>query len=175
MEGKSLNQVCGTPDYVAPEIIKHQNYDHKCDIWSAGVITYIILGGYAPFQARNPDDRDELFKVIKKGKLVFHERYWKDISGEAKDLITQMLTMDPDARPAADQLLSHQWIGRPKGTLAKNNLESSKMRLKDFNAKRKLKGAAKAVQANVKLARALSAFSVGSAASSHNNITSVKE
>ena len=166
MEGKSLNQVCGTPDYVAPEIIKHQNYDHKCDIWSAGVIVYILLGGYAPFQARNPDDRDELFKVIKKGKLVFHERYWKTISGEAKDLITQMLTMDPDARPDADQLLSHQWIGRPKGALSKNNLEESKRRLKDFNAKRKLKGAAKAVQANVRLNNTISAFNMGSAASS---------
>jgi serine/threonine protein kinase len=96
----------------------------------------VLLGGYAPFQARNPDDRDELFKVIKRGKLVFHERYWKTTSADAKDLITQMLTMDPDARPSADQLLSHQWIGRAKAALSKNSLEESKRRLKDFNAKR---------------------------------------
>lgn len=130
---------------MAPEIIKHQHYDQKCDIWSAGVITYILLGGYAPFQARNPDDRDELFKVIKKGRLVFHEKYWNAVSADAKDLIKKMLTLDPDERPDAEKLLHHPWIGRQKGELKKNSLEESKRRLKDFNAKRKLKGAVQTV------------------------------
>lgn len=99
-EGRSLNQICGTPDYVAPEIVDHQKYGVECDIWSAGVIAYILLGGYPPFQARD-DDRDELFRVIKKGKYKFHDEYWKDISADAKDLISKMLAREPDDRPSA--------------------------------------------------------------------------
>lgn len=156
--GKSLTQVCGTPDYVAPEIISHVQYDFACDIWSAGVIAYILLGGYPPFQSRT-DDRDELFKIIRRGKVRFHDEYWSDISPEAKDLIKSMLTVDVDARPTAQALLRHEWIGRPEAALKKNTLERSQARLKEFNAKRKLKGAMHAVTAANKLTRAVSAFS----------------
>jgi len=83
---------------------------------------------YAPFQAKNPDDREELFRVIKRGKLVFHDRYWKSISAEAKDMITQMLNVDPDARPHANALLRHAWIGASRPSLMKTNLEESQVR-----------------------------------------------
>mmetsp|Transcript_6838 Transcript_6838/g.8275 ORF Transcript_6838/g.8275 Transcript_6838/m.8275 type:complete len:364 (+) Transcript_6838:20-1111(+) len=157
-KGKSLNQVCGTPDYVAPEIIMHNLYNFKCDIWSAGVITYILLGGYAPFQARNPDDRDELFNVIKKGKVVFHDHYWKKITPEAKDLISKMLDVDPDHRPNASSLMHHPWITASKAGLEKANLDESKERLKEFNAKGKLKSAVNVVKATNSMRKALTAL-----------------
>lgn len=157
-DGKSLTQVCGTPDYVAPEIISHVQYDYACDVWSAGVIAYILLGGYPPFQSRH-DDRDELFKIIRKGKVRFHDEYWSEISPAAKDLIKEMLTVDVDKRPSAQALLRHEWIGRPEASLKKNTLERSQARLKEFNAKRKLRGAVHAVAAANKLTKAVSAFS----------------
>jgi len=161
-DGKSLKQICGTPDYVAPEILMHALYDFKCDIWSAGVIAYILLGGYAPFQARNPEDREELFNAIKRGKLVFHERYWKDVSSEAKDCISQMLNVNPDARPMATDLLRHEWMvgGAAERKHGGGDLSASKARLKEFNARRKLKGAINAVKATNKMKSVLSAMKV---------------
>lgn len=144
-KGKNLVQVCGTPDYVAPEVIKHEAYDFKCDIWSAGVIAYILLGGYAPFQARNPDDRDELFRVIKKARVVFHEKYWQHVSDEAKDCIRQMLLADPDERTSAAALLNHAWFRAAE--LESHDLNESQVRLREFNARRKLKGAVHTVKA----------------------------
>jgi len=144
-KGKNLVQVCGTPDYVAPEVIKHEAYDYKCDIWSAGVIAYILLGGYAPFQARNPDDRDELFRVIKKGRVVFHEKYWQHVSEDAKDCIRQMLLLDPDERTSAAALLNHAWFRA--AALETHDLNESQVRLREFNARRKLKGAVHTVKA----------------------------
>lgn len=78
---------------MAPEVIANEKYDYTCDIWSAGVIIFILLGGYPPFQAKDENDRDGLFAIIKKGKFRFHEKFWKNISAEAKDLITGMLTV----------------------------------------------------------------------------------
>jgi len=154
--GKSLNQVCGTPDYVAPEIISNQMYNYQCDIWSAGVIAYILLGGYPPFQARD-DNRDELFRVIKRGKFKFHDEYWSEISDGAKDLIKSMLVLNPDDRPSAQKLLRHEWMGAPEASL-KANLEQSQARLKEFNAKRRFKSAAQAVRATNRLQKSISAM-----------------
>jgi len=106
--------------------------------------------------------------VIKRGKLVFHERYWKGVSAEAKDLITQMLNVDPDARPQAAALLRHQWIGAAKPALMKTSLEESQARLKDFNAKRKLKGAVAAVKATNTMNNALKAMKSTKSSSSAN-------
>lgn len=156
-DGKSLNQVCGTPDYVAPEIISNQLYDFSCDIWSAGVIAYILLGGYPPFQARD-DNRDELFRVIKRGKFKFHDEYWGEISDDAKDLIRSMLTVNPTERPSAQKLLRHKWMSAEARVLNQHDLQPSQVRLREFNAKRKFKGAANAVRATNRLTKSISAF-----------------
>mmetsp|Transcript_39447 Transcript_39447/g.53570 ORF Transcript_39447/g.53570 Transcript_39447/m.53570 type:complete len:512 (-) Transcript_39447:724-2259(-) len=138
---QKLTQNCGTPDYVAPEIIDFDaTYDWKCDIWSAGIIAYILLGGYPPFQSTN-DDRDELFKLILEGRYVFHKTYWEDVSVEAKDLISSMLIVDPKHRPSAQELLRHPWIQAADENLQGKVIDSSLQRFKYFNAKRKLRAA----------------------------------
>ena len=95
----------GTAYYISPEVLDGF-YDEKCDIWSAGVILYILLCGYPPF---NGNDDDEIFESIKKRKFVFPDAEWANISKEAKDLINKMLS-DPLTRLTAEQVLSHPWL-----------------------------------------------------------------
>jgi calcium-dependent protein kinase len=95
----------GTAYYISPEVLDGF-YDEKCDIWSAGVILYILLCGYPPF---NGNDDDEIFESIKKRKFVFPEAEWANISKEAKDLINKMLS-DPLTRLTAEQVLVHPWL-----------------------------------------------------------------
>jgi len=154
-----LNSICGTPDYLAPEICrlldlkdtpkdKRPCYDTKCDIWSAGVIVYILLGGYPPFF---DDNRKRLFKKIKAGKFEFHKQYWSDVSEDAKDFISLMLTVDYTKRPSAKQLLQHPWLKQLGIVLSGNDLSTAKAELKRFNSRRKFKAAVDAVLAAQRL------------------------
>ena len=95
----------GTAYYISPEVLDGF-YDEKCDIWSAGVILYILLCGYPPF---NGNDDDEIFESIKKRKFVYPDAEWANISNEAKDLINKMLS-DPLNRLTAEQVLNHPWL-----------------------------------------------------------------
>ena len=95
----------GTAYYISPEVLDGF-YDEKCDIWSAGVILYILLCGYPPF---NGNDDDEIFESIKKRKFVYPDAEWANISKEAKDLINKMLS-DPLTRLTAEQVLGHPWL-----------------------------------------------------------------
>ena len=104
-KNKKMTKINGTPYYIAPEVL-NEVYDEKCDIWSAGVILYILLCGYPPF---NGNDDDEIFESIKKRKFVFPEAEWANISKEAKDLINKMLS-DPLTRLTAEQVLVHPWL-----------------------------------------------------------------
>jgi len=127
----------GTPYYVAPQVLLSGGYDNKCDIWSCGVIAYILLCGYPPFYG----DRDEdILKAVKSGKFDFPSPDWDDVSKVGKDLITNMLTMDPVRRPTAEALLAHDWLRTKPGagdTIdAKLNLGA---RLRRFHGVAKLK------------------------------------
>eukprot|EP00055_Hartaetosiga_balthica_P018571 m.134796 g.134796 ORF g.134796 m.134796 type:complete len:414 (+) comp9734_c0_seq1:249-1490(+) len=103
----ALKTACGTPNYVAPEILMQRGYGKQVDVWSLGVILFILLCGYPPFY----DESDAvLFELIMKGKFSFDDRYWKDVSKEAKHLISMMLTVDPVKRYDTYQVLSHPWI-----------------------------------------------------------------
>jgi calcium/calmodulin-dependent protein kinase I len=156
---EKLNTVCGTPDYIAPEVCglldlkkipKEQRpcYNEKCDIWSAGVIIYILLGGYPPFF---DESRKKLFQKIKSGIFEFHPQYWENISAEAKDLISQMLTVDPTKRPSAAELLNHPWIHKDEGDLKEKDLKGTLAELKRFNGKRKFRAAVDAVLATQRI------------------------
>uniref|UniRef100_A0A8C3J7I8 Serine/threonine-protein kinase DCLK2 n=1 Tax=Calidris pygmaea TaxID=425635 RepID=A0A8C3J7I8_9CHAR len=104
-----LYTVCGTPTYVAPEIIAETGYGLKVDIWAAGVITYILLCGFPPFRSEN-NLQEDLFDQILVGKLEFPSPYWDNITDSAKELISQMLHVNAEARYTAAQILSHPWV-----------------------------------------------------------------
>nr|XP_046236984.1 serine/threonine-protein kinase DCLK2-like isoform X1 [Scatophagus argus] len=104
-----LYTVCGTPTYVAPEIIAETGYGLKVDIWAAGVITYILLCGFPPFRSEN-NMQEELFDQILRGKLEFPSPDWDTISMPAKMLISQMLQVNVDTRFTAEEVLSHPWV-----------------------------------------------------------------
>ncbi|KAG5260648.1 hypothetical protein AALO_G00294900 [Alosa alosa] len=106
---KPLYTVCGTPTYVAPEIIAETGYGLKVDIWAAGVITYILLCGFPPFRSER-NQQDELFQKILEGRLEFPTPYWDSISSSAKDLIGRMLQVNVGNRYSAEEVLSHPWV-----------------------------------------------------------------
>uniref|UniRef100_A0A8C7FXD7 Serine/threonine-protein kinase DCLK2 n=1 Tax=Oncorhynchus kisutch TaxID=8019 RepID=A0A8C7FXD7_ONCKI len=124
-----LYTVCGTPTYVAPEIIAETGYGLKVDIWAAGVITYILLCGFPPFRSEN-NIQEELFDQILKGELEFPSPDWDTVSLPAKMLIGQMLQVNADIRYSAEEVLSHPWVtardGQLMGVGATNNLNSSR-------------------------------------------------
>ena len=94
--------------YVAPEVLK-KNHDYKSDIWSSGVIAYILLSGSIPFW---DEDEDKLFELIKKGKFDFKEGDWRKVSPLAKYFVTKMLTYEREERPTADECLKHIWLSK---------------------------------------------------------------
>ncbi|KAF6083858.1 doublecortin like kinase 1 [Phyllostomus discolor] len=104
-----LYTVCGTPTYVAPEIIAETGYGLKVDIWAAGVITYILLCGFPPFRGSG-DDQEVLFDQILMGQVDFPSPYWDNVSDSAKELITMMLLVDVQPRFSAVQVLEHPWV-----------------------------------------------------------------
>lgn len=103
----TLKTQCGTPGYVAPEILSTQPYGKAVDMWSIGVITYILLGGYPPFY---DDNQKVLFEKIKKGEYSFHPEYWDAVSVEAKDLISRLLKVNPLERYTSEEALNHSWV-----------------------------------------------------------------
>jgi doublecortin-like kinase 3 len=100
--------VCGTPKYVAPEILEEKGYGLEVDEWALGIILYIMLCGFPPF---NASDERELFSLIRKGSFTFPAATWNDISGSAKDLITELLRVDPRKRIRAGQVCDDVHVG----------------------------------------------------------------
>lgn len=145
---QSLTTQCGTPGYVAPEILEGVAYDTMADMWSVGVILYILLGGYPPFIENNQRD---LFRKIRRGEYEFHEEYWGTVSVEAKELISSLLTVDPSSRLNAGQALQNSWIRVDDEVLARKDLGVNLQQLTKFNAKRKFKAAVSTVMAVNKL------------------------
>jgi calcium-dependent protein kinase len=139
-KNKKMNKVSGTPYYIAPEVL-FEKYDEKCDIWSCGVIMYILLCGYPPFNGENDN---EILNRIKTGKFVFPEEEWDNVSDEGKDLISKMLTFAPADRYSASQCLSHTWLTE-HNKIRKVDINFSIKALsnmKKFHAERKLQQAA---------------------------------
>lgn len=145
----SLKTQCGTPGYVAPEILEGEPYGTQVDMWSLGVIVYILLGGYPPFIEQN---QRELFRKIRKAQYKFHEEYWGQVSDEAKDLIKALLTVDPKKRKTAHAVIEgDKWINAGAAKLEEQDLGVNLQEFKKFNAKRKFKAAVKTVMATQKL------------------------
>ncbi|KAF7666110.1 hypothetical protein LDENG_00118540 [Lucifuga dentata] len=104
-----LYTICGTPTYVAPEIITESGYGLKVDIWAAGVITYILLCGFPPFRSES-NLQEDLFSQILLGQLDFPSPYWDNITDSVKELIGKMLQVNAEARYTAQDVLSHPWV-----------------------------------------------------------------
>ncbi|KAL7534565.1 hypothetical protein ACHAXR_005952 [Thalassiosira sp. AJA248-18] len=138
----SLTTQCGTPGYVAPEILSGAPYDTKADMWSLGVIVFILLGGYPPF---SDQDQRKLFRKIRKGEYEFHKEYWGSVSTDAKDFIISLINVQPAKRLSASEALKHKWMTQDDGVLAGQDLGTNLTELRKFNATRKFKGAANAV------------------------------
>ncbi|XP_030644422.1 caM kinase-like vesicle-associated protein [Chanos chanos] len=101
--------VCGTPTYVAPEILAETGYGVEVDVWAMGVILFVLLCGFPPF--RSPDrDQDELFRLIRSGEVHFISPYWDPVSEGAKALVRALLEVDPRVRLTAHQALQHNWL-----------------------------------------------------------------
>ncbi|KAG7364234.1 serine/threonine protein kinase [Nitzschia inconspicua] len=147
-EHNSLTTQCGTPGYVAPEILEGTPYDERADMWSVGVILYILLGGYPPFIENTQRD---LFRKIRRGEYEFHEEYWGTVSTEAKELISSLLTVKASKRLDAVQALENPWIQGDDASLAKKGLDKNLKEFKKFNAKRKFKAAVSTIMAVNKL------------------------
>lgn len=104
-----LYNVCGTAFYVSPEMLNETGYDYKVDVWSTGVICFILLCGYPPFTSENESNQDELFDAILAGDFQFAPQYWSKISQHAKNLIKSMLTVNPSQRFTAEQVFRNPW------------------------------------------------------------------
>jgi len=104
---KMMQTACGTPGYVAPEVLNAEGYDKEVDMWSVGVITYILLCGFPPFYSESVP---EVFEQIMKAEYDYPEEYWDEISAEAKDFIDHLLVVDVAKRLTAEQALSHPWL-----------------------------------------------------------------
>ncbi len=153
------NIACGTPGYVAPEIIRGQHYGTSVDMWSVGVILYILLCGFPPFY---DDNNKKLFKLIVNAKYSFPNPYWANISEEAKDLIRKLLIVDPVKRLTAQQAQQHPWVSDE--TKSSDNDILITDNLKSFNARRRLRGAIRAVQLSVRLTKSAKSTQAAAAA-----------
>ena len=111
-----MKTACGTPGYVAPEVLQHDPYTSQVDLWSIGVIVYILLCGFPPFYG---DNDAQMFRKIKAAQYKFLAPYWDPISDEAKDFVAKLLVVDPAKRMTPDQCLEHAWL-KSKDKTSKN-------------------------------------------------------
>ncbi|XP_004136537.1 calcium-dependent protein kinase 20 [Cucumis sativus] len=133
--GETFTDVVGSPYYVAPEVLR-KLYGPECDVWSAGVIIYILLSGVPPFW----DETEQgIFEQVLKGELDFISEPWPSISGEAKELVRRMLVRDPKKRLTAHEVLCHPWV-KSDGVAPDKPLDSAVLsRLNQFSAMNRLK------------------------------------
>ncbi|XP_016967296.1 calcium/calmodulin-dependent protein kinase type II alpha chain isoform X1 [Drosophila biarmipes] len=128
----------GTPGYLSPEVLKKEPYGKSVDIWACGVILYILLVGYPPFW---DEDQHRLYSQIKAGAYDYPSPEWDTVTPEAKNLINQMLTVNPNKRITAAEALKHPWICQRERVASVVHRQETVDCLKKFNARRKLKGA----------------------------------
>ncbi|XP_071236582.1 calcium/calmodulin-dependent protein kinase type II subunit gamma isoform X16 [Salvelinus alpinus] len=128
----------GTPGYLSPEVLRKDPYGKPVDIWACGVVLYILLVGYPPFW---DEDQHKLYQQIKAGAYDFPSPEWDTVTPEAKNLINQMLTINPAKRITADQALKHPWICQRSTVASMMHRQETVECLRKFNARRKLKGA----------------------------------
>ncbi|KAG8036405.1 hypothetical protein G9C98_003727, partial [Cotesia typhae] len=137
-EAQAWYGFAGTPGYLSPEVLKKEPYGKPVDIWACGVILYILLVGYPPFW---DEDQHRLYGQIKAGAYDYPSPEWDTVTPEARNLINQMLTVNPSRRITASDALRHPWICQRERVASVVHRQETVDCLKKFNARRKLKGA----------------------------------
>jgi len=140
-----LKTICGTPCFVAPEVLVGDGYGQACDVWSSGGILYLLLCGYTAFEQ---DSAPLKFEAIRRCDYSFPEDTWTDVSAEATDLISKMMCLAVEQRFTAEEALQHRWIlSYLSGELPKQRMAHMQRRLSEWRAARKLKGSVHACAA----------------------------
>ena len=132
---EGCKSACGTADYVAPEVISGKVYNHSCDNWSLGVLTYLLIFGYPPFHAPN---RKELFRQIRSAEYAMVDEH-DEVSKEVKDLIRKLLVVDVNSRWTAKQVLEHPWIKTREASSTRHLMGNQQDNLLVYTARRKLR------------------------------------
>ncbi|KAI5101882.1 calcium/calmodulin-dependent protein kinase type IV-like, partial [Silurus meridionalis] len=147
-EQVTMKTVCGTPGYCAPEILRGNTYGPEVDMWSVGVILYILLCGFEPFF--DPRGDQYMYSRILNCDYEFVSPWWDEVSLNAKDLVSKLIVLDPQKRLSVHQALGHPWV---LGKAARfSHMDTTQRKLQEFNARRKLKAAAmKAVVATSRM------------------------
>ncbi|XP_065844960.1 death-associated protein kinase 2-like isoform X2 [Oscarella lobularis] len=155
LDGSGLRLMLGTAEFIAPEVVSFDEITTATDMWSLGVLIYIMLSGYSPFLG---DDQADTYANISAGEYDLDDEYFGDVSDEAKDFISKLLILNPKKRMTLDECLSHPWLN-PTPKTEVRRLDSK--RLKAFNARRKLKAGINAVRGSVKFRLSLERISIG--------------
>jgi len=132
-----MQTACGTPSYVAPEVLNASGYGKEVDMWSIGVITYILLCGFPPFYG---DTVPEIFEQIMEANFDYPEEYWGSVSKEAKDFINKLLVVEPEKRLTAAESLKHPWVmgGVGTHTILNNGAKMTQFNIERHNTLSKL-------------------------------------
>ncbi|TRM58476.1 kinase-like domain-containing protein [Schizophyllum amplum] len=153
---EQLTSLAGSLGYVAPEVLTHQGHSKAVDLWSTGIITYVLLCGYSPFRS---EDAQVLLKETSEAKIEFHDRYWKNVSQDAKDFIKSLLNPNPKKRPTAMEALNTTWLtGRPPSV----EYDLSEGLREHFNPRKRWKTAMSGVRALQRLNSGASSKSASS-------------
>jgi serine/threonine protein kinase len=126
---ESMTRQCGTPLFVAPEVLLKKPYGLEVDMWSAGCVAFLLLSGDVPFAGKT---QKELFRAIVAGKYEFHEN-WKEVSEEGKQFVSDLLQVDPKKRLMAEDALDHPWMNVEDRELNPRILEDASLRIRDFH------------------------------------------
>mmetsp|Transcript_27553 Transcript_27553/g.58872 ORF Transcript_27553/g.58872 Transcript_27553/m.58872 type:complete len:411 (+) Transcript_27553:87-1319(+) len=108
-----MSTIVGTPYYIAPDVLRKKGYDKSCDLWSVGVIAYILLSGYPPF---NGNDNSEVYEAIRRCRYQFPSADWSGMSRESRDFIRRLLQKDPRKRMTVEQAMNHPWMVKHANT-----------------------------------------------------------
>eukprot|EP00535_Pseudo-nitzschia_heimii_P000376 CAMPEP_0197187798 /NCGR_PEP_ID=MMETSP1423-20130617/16585_1 /TAXON_ID=476441 /ORGANISM="Pseudo-nitzschia heimii, Strain UNC1101" /LENGTH=724 /DNA_ID=CAMNT_0042639461 /DNA_START=5 /DNA_END=2179 /DNA_ORIENTATION=+ len=146
---EGLKTKCGTPAFIAPEIVCGKRYDTQADMWGVGCIIYMLISGLAPFRDRT---HRGLFRKIRSSNFTFHDSHWENVSLEAKQLITSLLIVDPDYRPTADESLSMSWFKQSKQRLSALDLSGNIRQIQKFTNRRSIIASTKEEKRESKIA-----------------------
>ncbi|BEI82323.1 hypothetical protein CcaverHIS002_0301910 [Cutaneotrichosporon cavernicola] len=146
-EGDEVTSMAGSVGYVAPEVLLGKPHGMKVDMWSIGIICYTLLCGYSPFRS---EEKEQLIRETTRGKVVFHERFWKHVSETARDFIRKLLVVDPKDRLSAAEALAHPWMAGASG----DGTDLSTNIRENFNPRKKWASAMRVIVATRKFQKA---------------------